>query len=297
MLAQYAFRPGSGQPTLLWLDSVTTQRSCGTSVRSLSQRTAINETGIEDKSSVFLHGQLREETNNRSWTTFFPPKLSELASSGSVKLAGHSALQQYGEQNGSYQTTSSSFYEKSSKLASKALYASASALLATSMASQAQANPLEHRILNAGFVTETERSEDDNHHQSGLEVDSTIEMDALRQRVCGQHRQNFTLPTESWAIRSSGWRGLYFSGVGGGTRGGKRAVMRERWPRKRSTGTTMRIDDRRPDLRSAFSSDVRWPWTGLPSQPSKKGPGGGTTTGVLGLGGAVNRRLAGKASG
>lgn len=246
MLAQYAFRPGSGQPTLLWLDSVTTQGSAAPSVQSLSQRIAVDEKGTDDKSQGQLD-QLREETNDRSWTTFFPPKLSELVSGGSVKLAGRST-----RQNGS------SFNEKSSNLASKALHASVSG-------SQPQAK----RPMNG----------DDDHHQRGLEGGSIIEIDALRRRACGPHRQTFTLPTESWAIRSSGCRGLYFSG-------GKRGAMSERWPRKRSTGTTMRIDDRRPDLRSDFSSDGPWPWTRLPSQPSKKEPEDG-----------VSRRVANKANG
>lgn len=60
-------------------------------------------------------------------------------------------------------------------------------------------------------------------------------------------RQHFTLPTESWANRSSGQRGLYFNHGAGASR--EASASRDRWPRKRSSGTTMRVDDDRPDLR------------------------------------------------
>lgn len=67
-------------------------------------------------------------------------------------------------------------------------------------------------------------------------------------------RDNFTLPTESWARRSSRWRGLDISGTGeGGKSGGLRSPDKQ-WVRRGSMGTTMRFDDRRPDLRRGSES-------------------------------------------
>lgn len=76
----------------------------------------------------------------------------------------------------------------------------------------------------------------------------------------GNQRGNFTLPTESWAYRSAESRGHYFT-LTGDEGGRAERSLNERWPRKRSTGTTMRTGDcrNRSDLRSA--SENRRPWT------------------------------------
>lgn len=102
----------------------------------------------------------------------------------------------------------------------------------------------------------------------------------------GGCRDNFTLPTESWARRSSRWRGLDISGTGEGGKSGAR-LSSKLWVRRRSMGTTMRFDDQRPDLRRG--SESHRPQTAPP--PVSRG------LGEVGAGRAMAKRRGGPASG
>ena len=280
MVAQYAFRPGSGQPTLLWLDSVTCQHR-----EQLPQRSAQEGDGggtSRSHSPADLTHGLRQEIE-RPWSTFFPPKLSDLASGGSAAsfLAGRPVSRC--RQDDSSQIIGRSLYGESSRPASKALHASAPTLLATE-------TPLlqtETRPLELGLIPDSEapwEAADDHQKSDGWAGGVTV--DHAFGRAGGQC-QHFSLPTESWAYRSSGERGLYFSGRG-------ERLPTERWPRRRSTGTTMRIDGRRPDLRTV--SETQRPWT-VPFQVGHRPEDGAAGTGFAGASGAINRPIASRASG
>lgn len=218
----------------------------------------------EGVDEFFLQLTLELREMGRSWTTFFPPKLSELASGGLAGGTGSSESQRFG---GSVQITDTSVQQvgANSKTTSKLLFGTSVLGEEQSGGVVPEALPTEdHRTRNI-FSTLHVAAEDVVASNRVNRLDSTsnpaVEEEAgptehSPGRVSGR-REHFTLPTESWAHRSAGWRGFYYAGLGDDGRAER--PTSEQWPRKRSTGTTMRLDGRRPDLR--HSPEAQRPWT------------------------------------
>lgn len=288
VVAQYIFLPGSGQPTLLWLDSVET-------LSSTQQDDPTTEDEAEaDGNEAFM--QLTRELGevSRGWTTFFPPKMGDLTDGGSIMGGGLSLSLNPRAGCSARETNGSLQVDVSSKGGSRlSRYPAAIGLTDGSTVGTTAATPLSpEERQSVGDVHEAEdgflaidRISDKGVITGEKEVDLTAPSAG---RAAGDRRGHFTLPTESWARRSAGWRGLYFSGGGGD--GGAERPSSEQWPRRRSTGTTMRRDGRRPDLRSA--SETRRPWT-APARVLEEA-GDGAQEGNWGVkDGVISRRLAG----
>lgn len=249
-MAQFVFRPRSGQPTLLWLDSVRTARS----TQLFGDHDHAPGT-IADPNGEFLQlaRDLEEREPARSWTTFFPPKIGDLVGGGgSLGLAeagGLSAESQRSEilrkQNErSFKTDMESRQEHNATVEEGTIV-------------PADAN----EATDGPFTSAGGAGEQGDDNGSGEEVGHVRNNDSPDGGY-NQRGGRFTLPTESWAQRSAGRRGLYYSGTGGvGARADQ--SLNEQWPRKRSTGSTMRRDCRRDrlDLRSAAENQQQHPWT------------------------------------
>lgn len=255
VVAQFVFRPGSGQPTLLWLDSVHTVRSA----QHFGDQTPREKV---DPNNEFLQltRDLEEGKSGRPWTTFFPPKIGDLVSGG-VSLgkteAGLSAESQRSEflrrrNERSVKTEAGSREESREENGFNAGESGIVPIVVPIVS--AKANEATDGMFHpAGGMAE----QDGSNGISGVEQVGRVRNNDGPNG--GYERgEGFTLPTESWAHRSAGRRGLYFSRTGG--RGvDADQTPNERWPRKRSTGTTMRRDCRRDrlDLRSAVENQGR----------------------------------------
>lgn len=271
-MAQFIFKPGSGQPTLLWLDSVQTVGS----TQQLGDRTPGE---VVDPASEFLKltRGLGEEKSGRSWTTFFPPKIVDLnRGGGSLGLAAESVPSAESQRQRFCSTNRSCKAEMESRETSN-LVAGESGNVQAMPAVPADATEGTDEIFSPVCGTSEQVGSDGI---SGGEEVGHVRNNGLD----GGHKwgRHFTLPTESWAHRSAGRRGLYFSGTAGGLGARTDQSLTEQWPRKRSTGTTMRRDCRRErlDLRSA--AENQRPWTSPSNQGSKRvvcPPGSGCSPG------------------
>lgn len=258
-MAQFVFRPGSGQPTLLWLDAVHTVRS----TQQLGDNTAAE---IIDPDGEFLQltRDLGEGKSGRSWTTFFPPKIGDLVSGGEslgfaeAGLTGDSQRPEFlrSRTGRSVVAVETEPREENNVTAEE-----------SSAVSIVPANANEA----AGEISCPAAGMGEQGSRNGISGDEEVGRVKNNDDPDGgyQRDRHFTLPTESWAHRSAGRRGLYLSRTG---RVGAHAdqSLNEQWPRKRSTGTTMRRDCRRErlDLRSA-AENAR-PWTSPLTQAAKR---------------------------
>lgn len=324
-MAQFAFSPGSGQPTLLWLDSVHTVRSTN---NQCDDQSSVDHDILDPHSEfIQLTRELGEGSTSRSWTTFFPPKLAEIASGGGGssgaavspgaclsaesqrseflrKRLGESSSQQTGvprkgePRGGSFSHCHERNFqwdarnggqllllreEEEGKISGKG-----------SCAPTAAPNKANCDILALGCG---ENGPDQADGENISPKDDQEEDDHARSnnndQTGGHHQGHFALPTEAWAYRSTVGRGLYFSRTAGGKTGdrsaGDRPMMTtdQQWPRKRSTGTTMRRDGpwERMDLRSAAENQQRLRTSPLTmSQTMGTGSGErGATEGLLGV--------------
>lgn len=297
VVAQFIFRPGSGQPTLLWLDSVHT-------VRSTNQYDDHTSVGIVDPQGEFMQftRELGEGSTSRSWTTFFPPKIADITSGrGSLGVVAGACL--------SAESQRSEFLRK--KLEGGSFEQAGMAFNGVTRGPPCEINGLvdgqQRGILRGEDKSLPENGcapAAPNEVRDGVMVlvgdpdeqggDKIIPKDDKRDdRIRGKNgsagnlqREHFTLPTEAWAHRSTVGRGLYFSRTGGAGGYGDRPLT-EQWPRKRSTGTTMRPDGpwNRMDLRSAAENNHR-PWSSPMDHPV--GTGNGMAGGPVGV---LTRRL------
>lgn len=279
-MAQYAFVPGSGQPTLLWLDSVET----GGSTHKQDVNLTLHDYQCNlDANAAFTQLTRELAETSREWSTFFPPKMADIAGG---KLAAGSGL------GASPSPRSYALSENDSDASSQAeeiLSSIAESGLAKGVVPNGSLynKPNEPNEPNATTMGEVPLSSE-QHRPMGVTFASSCHRaptgfpaagsvaernGSLRGRRpevgytamnvgiggggggggVGVCRDNFTLPTESWARRSSRWRGLDISGTGEGGKCGARLSNKE-WVRRRSMGTTMRFDDRRPDLRRGSES-------------------------------------------
>lgn len=209
----------------------------------------------EDEPGTLAHLTRDWRGGDTGWTTYFPKKVSELGAGwGSAAVASKPAdrldisVVQHGLYDESIATTSEnptaavgSFQLKHGTVGiSRTLdELRVPAELVESLGSQGA-----HRdayALGEEFAF--------GHH--GEKVGEHTDLDPIGSNLANAghvgSRQHFALPTESWANRTSTLRGLYFNHGAGAGRG--EVASRDRWPRKRSSGTTMRMDDERPDLR------------------------------------------------
>ena len=276
VVAQFIFRPGSGQPTLLWLDSVHT-------LRSTQQSGNTTPAEIVDPDGEFLRltRDLGETKSGRSWTTFFPPKIGDLVSgSGSLGFA------EAGLSGESNQSRSEYIRSRTGRSVEAGMEPRAESNVTEGESSAAPVAPSDANEA-AGEVS---CSADGTREAVADDGISGVE-EVGRVRNNGgpdggyQRGLHFTLPTESWARRSAGRRGLYLSRTGGGGAPADQS-LHEEWPRKRSTGTTMRRDCRRErlDLRSAAENAL--PWASPSTQAAKRGAGlPGSECGPVGVDG------------
>lgn len=260
---QYVFRPGTGRPTLFWLDSVRTLLSTEGDDRNEEG----GEEAAEEEEFVQLTRELREPS--RDWTTFFPPKMFDIASGGSAGGANMPAWQR--SCNSSRVAIAIPFpaedgipQDPSDFFPGTATFPLVNDHVEAQPTQDSVPVPLppEHDVVvktpsdewGSEYGTKAEEGGSSRPNKAGLLMQ--------RAELAGGQRQRFALPTSSWARRSDGWRGLYSSrGWGSGC---PDRPATERWPRKRSTGTMMRLDGRRPDLRHAFEE----------RRPSTAHPGG-----------------------
>lgn len=295
VVAQYVFVPGNGQPTLLWLDSVETGVSS-------TQRTGLI---ADDESDLDANGSFMQLTpelveTNRSWTTFFPPKMADIASgklaAGSGQVVGPSPRSRaFSEKhndfddNGEGASQASQADARSTSSATSGLSVpngvlcnpNAAGTIATPLSPEnhAMGVTFESQPLGVTFARPHDRTPtafpgaghrlDEIRWRQGQDGGfPAANYAGGRGRSC---RDNFTLPTESWSRRSSRWAGL--DGWGKGGRGDARSGNKQ-WVRRRSTGTTMRLDDRRLDLR--HGSESHRPQTAPPPRALGEARGGGS---------------------
>lgn len=263
VVAQFAFRPGCGQPTLLWLDSVSTLRSTQKQVRGTDDATV-------DENGAFMQLTTELGEANRGWTTFFPPKLADLTGGASSSAAGTGVSVSVG------QRASSSIHGTDAlatrEQISSGLLGSITGAVPFPAAAGGQAEEPARGTAPTVVPAMDKGGEELSapydaaislFHNSGTIGDGGsipgAKAGTSNARSAGRagQRQHFTLSTESWARRSAGWRGLYFVRERGDGRAERPSS--EQWPRKKSTGTTMRSDGRRPGLRTA--SEAQRPWT------------------------------------
>lgn len=252
VVAQFVFRPGSGQPTLVWLDSVQTVRSTQLSADHTPE--AIVDT---DGEFVQLTQDLDLEGHSgRSWTTFFPPKIGDLTNGGGslgLTEAGRSSESQ--RSNVSPYRTERFFKSEMDSGLENNITAEESGAVPLAPVGPANVNESKQGVLTpAGGMGE-------GGGDNGIAGDDKLGHVRKNDGPDGgsDRGRNFTLPTESWAHRSAGPRGHYLSGTGGvGARADR--SLHEKWPRKRSTGTTMRRDciRGRLDLRNAAEHPIQW---------------------------------------
>lgn len=282
-MAQYAFVPGSGQPTLLWLDSVET----GGSTHKQDLKFTLDDGQCDLDANATTFTQLTRELaeTSREWSTFFPPKMADIAggklAAGSGLGASQSPRSYAFPENDS--DASSQAEERSSSIAASglakgvapngALYNKPNEPNATAVA-EVPPSSENHRPASMGVTFASSRHRTPTGFPAADRVGERSRI--LRRRgqeagytsmgagraagaggagggAAGGCRDNFTLPTESWARRSSRWRGLDISGTGEGGKCGV-GLSNKQWVRRRSMGTTMRFDDRRPDLRRGSES-------------------------------------------
>lgn len=267
-MAQFIFKPGSGQPTLLWLDTVRT-------VRSTQQLGDHTPGEIGDPTSEFfqLTHDLGQGISGRSWTTFFPPKVADLMSGG-----GSPGLTEQGRAVGSRR---SAVFRRT--VDEHSLMAGGGA--------REENNVSAEEISIAAIVPTTPANATDAKSGTHTPADAMGEKNGStgvsEEEEVGRVRNNdINLPTESWAHRSAGRRGLYCSRTGGA--GGRYAdqSLNKQWPRKRSTGTTMRRDCNRGRLDLRNAAENQRPWTSPLTQATQTGTGlpeGGS--GLVGVGG------------
>lgn len=196
------------------------------------------------------------------WTTFSPAKLDELGSVGApvgsgLKLAGGDMSALVGSRHNSSETTVGRTNKIHVNPAPNANLLSDQVFVVETTANTSEQEMLPQHVLSMPDTVEVCATVDPFtcFGASGHEVDV---VDSVKDVNDGHERWgHFTLPTESWAHRSAGRRGLYFThGAGAGR---SAIASRGRWPRKRSTGTSMRVDKERPDLR--LSSEAPRPST------------------------------------
>lgn len=297
-MAQLAFRAGSGQPTLLWLDSVVT-------LRSTQQADPAKHDEREDINADQAFMQLTHELGevDHDWSTYFPPKIGDLV--GVTATAARGTIIEKARDGitgaGSMPLIGSLKGGKTVRARPRALDGNTPSMPGAGMDDDERSSfaPPNHRgeeiSANVGALLPADDSDDKLVKGEGNVLREGNENVSNTVGILG-NREHFALPTESWAYRSAGWRGLYFSGEGrgqgggGGAGGGRRGERpsSEQWPRKRSTGTTMRGDDRRPDLRQA--SEAARPWTA----PARLFSGWSAADDSLGT---INRNLTTRASG
>lgn len=264
-VAQYVFPPGSGQPTLIWLDSVTTLR-CARGERHEMDGKDIEKGGTED-------GTLAELTRNwcevdSPWTTYFPAKFGDLGGAGGSTEEGFSSFETRGNvglsrwrSKGGDSSGNLRVLDKTSPMAS-----------------------------GHGQYTDQKAPQSVADDVANTQCEEPC-CDPFNSGKYGARSGHFTLPTESWANRSAGLRGLYFNRGGTGVCANLSGC--DEWPRKRSTGTAMRIGELRPDLRRA-SENAR-PAT-APARITEAMKQGMRGTASLPMD-AISRRLPGRASG
>lgn len=269
VVAQFVFRPGSGQPTLLWLDSVHTARS----TQQLDDHTP-GELVDPNSEFVQLTHDGGEGRSGRSWTTFFPPKIGDLVGGAeSLGLAG-AEVSSAGQRSELLRTRTERFVlaKKKSRAENNNATEESSTVPAVSTVPTFPADANEA----AGGTCSPAVGMGEQGGTHGISEDEETVVGHVRNNDsndCGYQRgRHFNLPTESWAHRSAGRRGLYFCRAGGvGASGGQ--SLNEQWLRKRSTGTTMRRDCSRErlDLRSA--AENQRPWTPPLTHTTKRGAG------------------------
>lgn len=267
VVAQFAFRPGSGQPTLLWLESATTLHSTHPQL-------------IPDGSGNDLeHGgdQTRKwgEEDTR-WTTYFPMKLCELGAAAIPSAVASGLVDRLAASMSGNGLRDASHAETTGPTAPEQLASS------VKYASTGTPSAIDDRCVpgesmdSAGLqgvpLTQTSEGVAGDEFSPGQEEGEHAHSVAGHSGDAGHaavsHR-HYALPTESWATRFAGLRGLYFTHGAGAGRGA--LASRDRWPRKRSTGTTMRIDDERPDLRRSSESPRPSTAPARISEPMKHG--------------------------
>lgn len=319
VVAQFAFKPGGGQPTLLWLDNVHTVRS----TQLLSEHTP--DKAAVDPNSEFMQltRDLGEGSASRSWTTFFPPKMEEINRGGGssglllpgTSLSAESLRSEFFRRRGvnsklsceagttvgsvgarkqsadgaerfDEQTQNPEWREQEQQAATggqAGTFPATAARVATAcrLLTNGAVPADDNRVLELEEHRRREEGDDYYHNDSG--GDDPDHLAGYQQQQRGGRR--FTLPTESWARRSAGSRGHYFSGTGEPGAGAGAAAGTEehadqspqvRWPRKRSTGTSMRLDGPgRLDLRSAAENQRQRPRTSPPTRSSRRAEGSG----------------------
>lgn len=300
VVAQFVFRPGSGQPTLLWLDSVHT-------VRSTAHYGDPTSTGIVDPHREFtkLTRELGEGSTSRYWTTFFPPKFADITSGGgAVKVVAGTCLSAESLRSdflrkrleqASFRQAGVAFNDAPSRSprenrdgpfdAQKTLLQEEGTVFPENGTVPTAPNEAAGDFVALDGDPDEQGGDKIIPHDDGGEKRTSGNNDSNG----GHKRGHFTLPTEAWALRSTAGRGLYFSRTGGAGGCGDRPVT-EQWPRKRSTGTTMRPDGSwgRMDLRSALENQVR-SWASPTSQAAGTGR---RTMGAVGEPvGDITRRL------
>lgn len=206
---------------------------------------------------------------SRSWTTFFPPKIGDIVSG----RTGTSGMMGASLSGGSACTRSEFSHNKGATSASPATCnrsneispgnnSGDSSLLCVALdeardgvlGSAATAGMGEY---GGGVISQDQNPERESH--DGLLYP------AGRCRHTGDaQKENFTLPTEAWVHRSTRPRRDCSSEAKG--EGTAENSLEEYWPRKRSTGTTMRTTIWRDGFRNRSEylrsvADHQRPWT------------------------------------
>lgn len=237
VVAQFVFRPGTGQPTLLWLDSVRTVNS----KQQLSDHAWVDFD--DDPNSKFMRLTQELGEGHRSWTTFFPPKIGDIVSgrTGTSGILGASLS------GGS--TRSDHPHNKRTTSASPAICYRSDEVSPRNNSGESNLycvalDETRDGVFGAaatagmgecgGGVVARDQGPEGKPHYYGF-------CPAGRYRHNGDaHKENFTLPTEAWVHRSDRPRRDRSSSSEAKGEGTEEQSMKEQWTRKRSTGTTMR---------------------------------------------------------
>lgn len=224
VIAQHIFHVGNGQPTLLWLDSVVILRSSGCDI--------VTESNGEEDIAIdgFTHA-LRDAEHE--WTTYFPPKPSELGRGGAA--GGDERMQ-------STQPLSLKIRDSKDTLrfrdARQAILHNAIELTAGRTI-----NPLS--LCNNSVNTDAQESSTSLASDELVKPSESMGKDILR-----RGRGRFALHTESWANRLPSSREFHFDS--------RRYTTRQaRGLRKRSMVTVTRTAGLHTELPGDCESTVR----------------------------------------
>lgn len=212
----------------------------------------------------------------RSWTTFFPPKIGDIVSrrtgtSGIIgaSLSGGSTRSEYPHNKRTTSASPATCHRSNEVLPGNNRRERSSSCVALDEARDrvfGSAATAGMGDFGGGVISQDQDPESEPH--SGF-------CPAGRYRHTGDtKKENFTLPTEAWVHRSARPRRDRSSETKG--EGTEELSLKEHWPRRRSTGTTMRTTIWRDGFRNRSEylrsvADHQRPWTCPVSRTGGKG--------------------------